>query len=136
MQETAAVGNTIELKQGSDFEGYEKDFYGIAPGRDGGVQVHFSYAEVWENGKSQKRPEPSLALFQGMSSARYVRLVYLVRESNADHDMAIVASADPQTLDRVTQGVIQRATCEALQSTSCIWVPKGVAVRQETSNRK
>lgn len=136
MRRTAAVGNAIDLKQRPDFEGYEKDYYDVAPGRDGRVQVHFSRAEVWENGKSHRRPEPSLTLFQRMTSARSVRLVYLVRESNADHDMAVVASADPQLLDRVTESVIQRATCEAPQSTSCIWVPKGVAVRQEISNRK
>jgi hypothetical protein len=88
MQETAA-GNTINVKPGSEFEGYEKDFYNVAPGNAGGVQVHFSRAEVWENGKSQRQPNPSLPLFERMTSFSYVRLVYLVRESNADHDMAI-----------------------------------------------
>ncbi len=119
------------MQTDEDFLGYEKDFYTVESHGGDGVEVHFVRAEIWEKGKAHRQAEPGLLLFPNRTDPRYIRLVYLVRESAADHDMAIIAALRPEALGGLTQAVILRAECKSDETTTCIWVPKGVAVDPE-----
>ena len=98
-----------------------------------GYQVLFqlSHADVWEKGKTHRRNKPLLDVFAAAAGAHYVRLVFLVRVSQADHDMAIVAADDAAALDELTRAVTHRAECRSAQHAFCRWVPNGVAVTPE-----
>ena len=132
MQQGSVSGNAVTLQAGSDFLGYEKDLYKVElQQRTGGIVVHFSHAEVWENDRTSQRSHPGLLLFPVAENWKYIRLVYLTRESVADHDMAIISAMTPDTLDRSTQAVIRQAECKSGETVWCAWVPKGVAVDPE-----
>jgi hypothetical protein len=128
---TEAAGNTMNLEAGDDFLGYEQAYYKVTARREGGVRVRFSYADVWEKGKTHRRHKPLLDVFQEAAGARHVRLVFLIRVSQADHDMAIVSADDPAALDELTRAVVRRAECGSSRNVFCRWVPNGVAVTPE-----
>jgi len=124
-----AITGDGRIEAGTDFLGYEKDFYTVR--RDSnGVRVRFSRGEVWRNGKVQKVHAPRVALFQHVENG-HVRLVFLTRLSEADHDMAILSSGDLPRLNEMTHEVTTRAECQSRRDGSCIWVPNGIAVRPE-----
>lgn len=127
----SGAGNTIRLETGSDFLGYEKAFYRITSRREGGIRIRFSHAEVWQEGKTRIHHKPLLPLFADLAEARYIRLVFLIRVSQADHNMAIVAGTDWAALDELTRVVTQNAECRSVPLATCIWVPEGVAVTPE-----
>jgi hypothetical protein len=55
-----------------------------------------------KDGKTTRQPRPLVALFNLPVQMGYVRLIYLVRVSDADHNMAIVGAEDPETLASLT----------------------------------
>jgi hypothetical protein len=60
-------------------------------------------------------------------------LIYLIRVSAADHNMAIAAAASIEDLEELTQRIRDNpASCENGGKTYCSWVPAGIAVRPET----
>jgi hypothetical protein len=124
-----AVSSNGRIEAGSDFLGYEKDFYTVK--RDGnGVRVHFRRGELWRDGKMQRMHAPRVMLFEPIESSQ-IRLVFLTRVSQADHDMAILSSGDLRLLNEMTREVTTRAECRNRKDGSCIWVPNGIAVRPE-----
>lgn len=131
MQQGSVSGNAVAVQAGSDFLGYEKDFYKVELQRGAGIAVQFSHAEIWENDRTSRRSQPGLLLFPNAGNWKYIRLVYLTRESVADHDMAIISAMTPDILDISTQAVIRRAECKSDETAWCAWVPKGVAVDPE-----
>lgn len=136
---TAGPGNSLNatMAAGDDFNGYERSYYGVTPNGPG-VRVRFASAEVIREGKTvatSKAPvEPLFALRRG---ARHVRLVYLLRSSRADHNMAIVAASRLEDVQAITrdinddpaQGCQPRVPGKA--AATCQWVPAGIAVRPE-----
>ena len=131
MRQGSVTGNTVEMQADDDFIGYEKDFYKVQSHGEDRVEVRFVRAGIWEKGRGHRRAEPGLLLFPNTSDGRYIRLVYLIRESAVDHDMAIISATRSETLDALTQGVILRAECKSDETATCKWVPKGVAVDPE-----
>jgi hypothetical protein len=127
----ASGGDTTHLVAGDDLIGYEKDYYTVEARQNSGITLHLATAEVWEKGTPHPVHEPRLRVFQRADDDRYVRLVYLVRVSQADHDMAIVEANDPTALDEITRNVVDRAQCEVSSLGACTWVPAGVAVAPE-----
>jgi hypothetical protein len=124
-----AAANSSEIKVGDDFLGYERDLYDILRRDDGGIRLRFRHAEVWdENRKMHRKSLPSLPLLEDATKARFVRLVYLIRVSSADHNMAIVSSNDVAALSELTQAVVQKAECNNSERAACRWVPEGIAV--------
>jgi hypothetical protein len=123
---------STSIKAGTDFLGYERSFYAVE-GHKGGVRVRFSNAETIQNGKAELQEKPLQRLFRIPRNARYVRLVYLVRASNADHNMAIVAAARVDDLQSVTREVQADPVtgCQSRQKVVCQWIPRGIAVRPE-----
>jgi hypothetical protein len=122
----------LNLRAGPDFLGYENDYYAVI--RNGhGMTVEFRFAEVVQEGETTRQSRPRVSLFNLPANMRFVRLVYLVRVSEADHNMAIAGAEDQQTLASLT-GNLQshpEETCAPAAHSSCAWVPPGIAVRPE-----
>jgi len=85
-------GNGFTLSAGTDFVGYEVAHYDVKGQRGGRVRVEFNSAEVTKDGQTQPQPQSIAPLFQVARQANYLRLIYLIRISQADHNMAIVAA--------------------------------------------
>jgi hypothetical protein len=64
---------------------------------------------------------------------RHVRLLYMQKVSQADHNMAVLAATDRQRLQALTQRVqaAPEAECRGNRNEYCEWIPAGVAVRAE-----
>lgn len=124
---------SLELSAGADFAGYERSYYTVEGLERGGVRVRFSSAEDVRDGKPTRRREPLVKLFQLPRRARHVRLVYLLRGSQADHNMAILAAIDETNLDSITVATQTDPlnACRSSRLAACQWVPVGVAVRPE-----
>lgn len=116
------------IEAGPDFLGYEQDFYMVKRAGNG-VRVRFSHGAVWRNGEAQPVHRPRVTLFENTDNSR-VRLVFLMRVSEADHDMAIVSSGDLPSLNEITRRAAQ-AECRSSRDETCAWVPNGIAVRPE-----
>jgi len=119
-------GNTITLTAGDDFLGYEVAYYGVKP-RHG---LDLLSAETTRDGHSTPQPEPVAHLFRLPRGVRHVRLIYLVRASPADHDMAVAAANDMEALETLTRRVLANPMddCHAGDGAFCAWIPAGIAV--------
>lgn len=118
------AGLPITVDSGGDFLGYEESFYTVSPG----LRIIFSRAESVIEGVRTPQPHPRVAIFRLSRRARHVRLLYLLRSSQADHNMAILAAPDAETLERLT-AAIRANPATACQAPRCTWVPAGIAVR-------
>jgi len=118
---------------GTDFVGYEVAHYEVKGQRGGRVRVEFNSAEVTKEGKTQPQPQSIAPLFQVARRANYLRLIYLIRISQADHNMAVVAARKIDALDSLTRQVQTNPAdgCKVDQRASCTWIPEGIAVRAE-----
>ena len=124
--------NLGDFRVGPDFVGYENDYYSVVKSGSG-VHVEFRAAEAVKDGKTSRQPRPLVALFSLPVQMGYVRLIYLVRVSDADHNMAIVGAEDPETLASLTRLVQTNPEegCRREMHSDCWWVPAGIAVRPE-----
>jgi len=122
---TADAG-TVTLHAGDDFLGYEVACYAVKA-RNG---VEFVSAETTRNGHTAPQPQPVAHLFQLPRGVRHVRLIYLVRVSEADHDMAVAAAKDMDGLDALTRRVQANPAdaCRTEPDAFCAWIPAGIAV--------
>ena len=127
------TGDTLTISAGDDFLGYETACYAIQPRRGGGVRIRFVSAEVTQEGETLRQPRPKVRLFQLPRRARFVRLIWLIRVSQADHDMAVVAADNMADLDLLTRKVRTNpaAACQSGDHSFCSWIPSGIAVRPE-----
>jgi hypothetical protein len=126
-------GNTLVFTASDDLVGYETARYSVEKRSGGGVRVKFKSATITKQGKEVRQSHPLLPLFDLPEGARYVRLVYMVRVSGADHDTAIAAAKDPGKLDLLSEWIEsgQGERCKTQTDINCVWVPKGVGVRVE-----
>jgi hypothetical protein len=113
--------------------GYQISHYSVAGRIDGTVRIRFQSAETVRDGKTTptatKAPELPFAL---PAKRAHVRLLYLVRQSRSDHNMAIVAGKSPEDLNSFTQTLkTDPNRCKTEGKIFCAWVPAGVAVRAE-----
>ena len=127
-------GNTFTISAGADFEGYEVSHYRAEAQRGGRVRVEMNSAEITKEGETEPQ-STSIAppMFQTARGATHLRLIYLVRVSQADHNMAVVTARNIDALDALTRQVRTDPAngCKADRSTACVWVPEGIAVRAE-----
>ena len=130
---TETDGNTVTVDTGGDFLGYEIAYYAVQPRRGGGVRIEFTAAEATRNGVTAPRTKSIAPLFKLPRGARYVRLIYLIRVSQVDHDMAVVAARDIGSLNALTLRVQSNPgeACRDGRDGSCSWIPQGIAVRPE-----
>jgi hypothetical protein len=126
------AGNTVTFSAGNDFLGYETDYYAVTKRKRAGVRITLSSAETTKDGTTTQQEEPVAHLFQLPHNARYVRLLYLQRMSEADHNMAVLASNRTSSLQTLTEQVeTNPSTCISNDSNFCSWIPVGIAVRPE-----
>ena len=125
------AGNTISLSA-ADLTGYEILQYAITGGRKGAVRLKFTSAEITKDGKTVPDPKPPTLPFTLPRGAEHIRLIYLVRASQADHNMAIAASKRLDALNAFTTHLNKNPDiCNGNGSVFCSWVPVGVAVRPD-----
>ena len=125
-------GNTISLVA-HDFIGYVTSRYAVT-GKDGEVRVTFVSAEESREGKTAPVTGAPALPFELPRKTQHVRLVYLVRVSQADHNMAIIAARRFDALNAFTSRLPEDpSVCSSNNQVFCSWVPAGVAVRTETN---
>lgn len=125
---TESEPGSTTLQAGPDFLGYEVAYYTVKA-----RSVEFTSAEVHKKDATVPAAQPLVPLFRLPGRARYVRLIYLVRVSDADHDMAVVAAHRKEALDPLTAQVrANPENCRDQAETFCSWIPNGIAVTPET----
>jgi hypothetical protein len=113
---------TVDTK--GEFLGYEEAHYQVEPG----LGIRCSRVETVVDGVRTPQAEPRAQLFRLPRRARHVRLLYLLRSSEREHNMAILAAPHVAGLDRLT-GMVRMDPAGSCQGPWCSWVPVGVAVR-------
>jgi hypothetical protein len=117
---------------GSDFLGYEVSLYSVAAGKSGGVKAAFESATVNVNGEGSPGRSPIYPLFQIAGLSRLVRILHMIRQSDADHDVGILAGRNAEELARLTREVLlDSSRCRKYRDSECSWVPRGIAVIPE-----
>jgi hypothetical protein len=131
LAEQKAEGNTISLRA-SDLIGYTNSSYTVA-GKPGSVRLTFVAAQETRDGKATPLAAPPQLPFQFPRNSGHVRLVFLVRVSHSDHNMAILGAKRLDILDAFTKRLMDDPSiCRTSGKVFCSWVPVGVAVRPET----
>ena len=130
---TSGIGLT--LKASDDLIGFETAFWSIAARPGGGVSLQLASAELTVDGKPNPIAKPDRALIHAPKSARYIRIFYLTRKSDSDHNMAIAGSSRKDQLELFTKS-FRESPVDACASYSkqrhyCEWIPAGMAVRPE-----
>ena len=124
-------GNTIVLSA-ANLLGYELSYYSVEGKGDGRVRLRFTTAEKTIDGKTVPEPNAPKLPFPLPAKSEYIRLIYLVRKSQSDHNMAITASKNLNALNVFTEKLKDNSDiCKRNGEISCIWVPSGIAVRPE-----
>ncbi len=126
-----SAGNTIVLSA-PNLMGYQVTYYTIEGSPHGKVRLRFASAETTRNGKTSPETIPPVLGFSLPSGKNFVRLIYLVRVSQSDHNMAITASKNKAALSAFTEELKENpAVCGQQEQVFCSWVPAGIAVRPE-----
>ena len=120
------------LSAGPDFIGYETSYYAVKKhGTD--LRIDFTSAETVIDGKMNKQLVPLARLFEFPLGMRYARIIYLVRKSDADHNVALLYAADTEALAISTLN-LQAAPdmgCKQGVGSFCSWVPQGISVQPQ-----
>jgi hypothetical protein len=133
LEEVHNQNGTIRMKTGNDFEGYETDYYEVR-NVENLLTITFRSAEIRHNDGSLRRAlHPLTPLFRLPNETQYVRLLFLTRSSDRDHDQAILSAPSQEQLESLTNPVQSNPAqlCNPQPTLSCVWVPAGGAVRPE-----
>jgi hypothetical protein len=123
-------GKTIVLSA-ANLAGYEVSYYFVEGRNDGRVRLKFTSAEITKDGKTAPEAAPTLP-FPLPLTAQHIRLIYLIRNSQSDHNMAIAASKSLDALNVFTNQLKSNPdVCRQDGRVFCSWVPAGIAVRPE-----
>jgi hypothetical protein len=126
-----AEGNTIVLSA-PNLEGYQVSYYSVERSGDGRVRLKFAAAETNRDGKTIPEPSAPVLPFPLPAKAGHIRLIYLIRESKSDHNMAIAISKRLNALNSFTERFQRnQGVCGENGEVSCVWVPTQIAVRPE-----
>jgi hypothetical protein len=132
---TVANGGTQVMSPG--LVGYRTVYYLVRGTRQGRVRLEFESSHTSWNGDTVRdsiRPRLSFRLPVG---ANYVRLKYLVRQSAADHNMAILAAKHVEILNTFTERFRNDPSlCDQRGEVECVWVPLGVGLRTERQSQQ
>jgi hypothetical protein len=131
VQSQQTTGNTIELSAGN-LLGYERSVYFVEGRSHGQVRLRFIAAQMTRGGKTQDlSAEPALP-FALPGQSQHVRLIYYIRASQSDHNMAIAGAKNMDALVAFTKRFEENPkVCGSVRDVFCSWVPPGVAVRPE-----
>ncbi len=124
--------DTTVVLSADDLAGYEISNYSIEGKSTGKVRLRFVSATITRDGKAlETKSEPALP-FSLPAKPQRIRLIYLVRSSKADHNMAMAASRKLDALNRFTDRLkANPEICTHGGEIWCSWVPAGIAVRPE-----
>lgn len=112
--------------------GYELFFYDAEARSRGKVQLRFAFAEITKDGQTVPDPSEPALPFPLPPKPAHIRLMYLIRSSRSDHNMAIAAAKDMKSLEAFTAAFkVNSRVCDSVGNVFCSWVPVGVAVRPE-----
>ena len=126
-------GSTIVLSA-SNLLGYSSSYYAVEGRGSGTVRLRFNSAEVTREGITRSQATPPDLPFALPQKAGHLRLIYLLRSSQADHNMAIVAVRKRELLQSFTEQVqADPSRCTSTKHIFCSWVPTGIAVRPESA---
>jgi len=126
------AGDATNLKTDDDFVGYEISYYSVVSRKDG-VFVKFSSSETVKSGKSLRQSGPLLPLFELPPDMKYIRLLFLIKVSKADHNQGILAALSLPQLAELTRRVEANPEegCVNNAEMFCSWVPAGVVAQLE-----
>jgi hypothetical protein len=102
LTDSAAEGNTLTL-HAADLIGYTSSIYSVT-GKSHEVRLRFLSAEEVENGKPSHLDTPPLLPFALPRKTAHVRLVFLVRVSAVDHNMAMWQRSVPVNSTHLRHG--------------------------------
>lgn len=123
--------NTITASA-ADLIGYQTAYYAIKGKGSRGVQLEFASGETTTAGKTVPQQSRPILPFEFPLGAEHIRLIYFVRVSQSDHNMAIVAAKRINSLKAFSaQLKAKPAACVSNKEIFCTWVPAGIAVRPE-----
>jgi|SRR5271165_6565001 len=125
---------TVSLRTEEGFVGYETDYYVVNQRDSGKPFISFDSAEfTGTDHKKIKKPKPLIALFVFPESIGYVRLLFLTRVSENEHDAAVLAASTLAVLDKLTPRVEANPSenCTTRPEGPCSWIPEGIAVQPE-----
>jgi hypothetical protein len=115
-----------------DLAGYEVSEYTAEKRHGGRVELRFTSAAITKDGKTLQETQPPALPFALPQKPQHIRLLYLIRNSQADHNMAIVAAKKRPALEAFTKRLKSRPDiCGSESEIFCVWVPAGIAVRPE-----
>jgi hypothetical protein len=124
-------GNTISLTA-ENLIGYTTAHYAVVGKKDAGVRLRFVSAEETKNAQTLPVSSAPALPFALPEKNEHVRLIYLVRASQSDHNMAIAGAKRIEALNAFTSRLNEDPTaCRVNGAIFCSWVPAGVAVRPE-----
>lgn len=130
-QSVATTGNTITLSA-ADLIGYQTSYYRLEERSHRYLRLQLTSTEVTREGRTVQNQQPSALPFHLPTRARYIRLIYLIRGSQSDHNMAVAASNSFAALEDFTSRLRQSPElCVTGRTIFCTWVPSGVAVRPD-----
>jgi hypothetical protein len=133
-EEVRNSDGTVSLRTEKGFLGYETDYYRVNQRGNGKPFISFESAEfTGTNRQKARKPKPVLALFEFPVNSTHVRLLFLARVSENEHDAAVLASPSLATLDVLTPKVESNPSnnCTAQPEGLCSWIPEGIAVQPE-----
>jgi hypothetical protein len=133
-EEVRNSDGTVSLRTEKGFLGYETDYYQVNSPGDGKPPVSFQSAEFTGiDHKKIKKPKPVILLFALPESLGYVRLLFLTRVSDTEHDAAVLAASSLAALEALTSKVEANPSgnCTAQPEGLCSWIPEGIAVQPE-----
>ncbi len=127
----AESGTTLTVAL-PDLIGFQVSRYAIQGKPNGKVRLKFVSSTNFRNGQAAVHKKAPSLPFALPSGERFIRLIYSIRESKADHNMAIAASGRLSKLNAFTNEVrADPKVCEEHGEVFCVWVPEGIAVRAE-----
>jgi hypothetical protein len=124
-------GNTITLSS-EEVIGYTTSDYSIEGKKDGKVRLELASTEETREGKTVPNAARRTLPFALPQRPGHIRLLYLIKYSEADHGTAILASERLDTLNAFTPRLIEKPSlCSQGGDVSCSWIPPGVGIRTE-----
>ena len=118
-------GSTLELRADPDFLGYELSWYVFRPGSD----IQLQLVEATIDARTVPKTTPAANnLFNTGVKPRFLRLVFLTRSSNADHDMAVLTAGRFEDLEPRTAELKRDPNTACRSAQGCTWIPGGIAV--------
>ena len=126
---------TVALVAGQDFIGYESSYYVVRLSKAGQISVDFRSAQLHKDGKTARQARPLAPLFHVPPGTKCVRLMYLLRLSQADHDMAVVSGISVDDLETRTEAV-RKDPADGCTAPNCYWIPAGIAVHRYFGKQK